>query len=68
MKTTAWAGLLLLLAGDVEENPGPPKAREPKPDPKKIMEDKVNSHDEKLGKKDSQIITETNTLCYLFFL
>jgi hypothetical protein len=56
MKTTAWAGLLLLLAGDVEENPGPPKPREPKPDPKKIMEDKMNSHDEKLGKKDSQIM------------
>jgi hypothetical protein len=62
MKTTAWAGLLLLLAGDVEENPGPPKAREPKPDPKKIMEDKVNSHDEKLGKKDSQIMKKNSTL------
>ena len=48
--TTTLIGLLLLLAGDVEQNPGPPKGREPKPDPKKIMEDKVNSHDEKLGK------------------
>ena len=38
--------LLLLLSGDVETNPGP--AREKKPDPKKIMEDKVNSHDEKI--------------------
>jgi len=51
MKTTL-IGLLLLLAGDVEQNPGPPKAREPKPDPKKIMEDKVNSHDEKIGKEE----------------
>jgi len=38
---------LLLLSGDVETNPGP--AREKKPDPKKIMEDKVNSHDEKIA-------------------
>ena len=40
------AQLLLILSGDVETNPGP--AREKKPDPKKIMEDKVNSHDEKI--------------------
>ena len=39
--------ILLLLSGDVETNPGP--AREKKPDPKKIMEDKVNSHDEKIA-------------------
>ena len=38
---------LLLLSGDIETNPGP--AREKKPDPKKIMEDKVNSHDEKIA-------------------
>ena len=38
--------MLLLLSGDIETNPGP--AREKKPDPKKIMEDKVNSHDEKI--------------------
>ena len=43
------ASLLLLLAGDVETNPGPPGRREPKPDPKKIMEEKVNSHDDKIG-------------------
>ncbi|XP_023325234.1 uncharacterized protein LOC111698964 isoform X2 [Eurytemora carolleeae] len=40
--------LLLLLSGDVELNPGPPKRGEPKPDPKKVMEDKVNGHDEKI--------------------
>lgn len=40
--------LLLLLSGDVELNPGPPKRAEPKPDPKKVMEDKVNGHDEKI--------------------
>ena len=38
---------LLLLSGDIETNPGP--AREKKPDPKKIMEDKVNSNDEKIA-------------------
>ena len=41
------ANILLLLSGDVELNPGPGR-REPKPDPKKIMEEKVNSHDEKI--------------------
>ena len=50
-------GLLLLLAGDVELNPGPPGRREPKPDPKKIMEEKVNSHDEKI-KALEQLVEE----------
>ena len=40
--------LLLLLSGDVELNPGPPKRGEPKPYPKNVMEDKVNGHDEKI--------------------
>ena len=40
------SAMLLLLSGDVESNPGP--AREKKPDPKKVMEEKVNSHDEKI--------------------
>lgn len=40
------SALLLLLSGDVEKNPGP--ARERKPDPKKVMEEKVNTHDEKI--------------------
>ena len=38
--------MLLLLSGDVETNPGP--GREKKPDPKKVMEEKVNTHDEKI--------------------
>ena len=48
-RTGMLALLLLLLCGDVEVNPGPPGRREPKPDPKKIMEEKVNSHDEKIA-------------------
>ena len=40
--------LLLLLSGDIESNPGPPKRGDPKPDPKKVMEDKVSGHDEKI--------------------
>ena len=40
------SAMLLLLSGDVETNPGP--AREKKPDPKKVMEEKVNTHDEKI--------------------
>ena len=40
------SALLLLLSGDVETNPGP--GREKKPDPKKVMEEKVNTHDEKI--------------------
>ena len=47
--------LILLLSGDVETNPGP--AREKKPDPKKVMEDKVNSHDEKIAALE-QIVKE----------
>ena len=41
---SASAAMLLLLSGDVETNPGPigrNRSREPKPDPKKIMEEKV---------------------------
>ena len=41
---SASAAMLLLLSGDVESNPGPigrSRSREPKPDPKKIMEEKV---------------------------
>ena len=40
------SALLLLLSGDVETNPGP--GREKKPDPKKVMEEKVNTNDEKI--------------------
>ena len=42
---SASAAMLLLLSGDVETNPGPigrSRSREPKPDPKKIMEEKVD--------------------------
>ena len=58
--------LLLILSGDIEKNPGP--AREKKPDPKQVMEDKVNSHDKKIillekfvkkQKKKIQEMTET---------
>ena len=38
--------MLLILSGDIETNPGP--GREKKPDPKKVMEEKVNTHDEKI--------------------
>ena len=44
----AVTALLLLLSGDVELNPGPRPAREPKPDKAKIMADKVEAHDGKL--------------------
>ena len=43
---SASAAMLLLLSGDVESNPGPigrSRSREPKPDPKKIMEEKVGT-------------------------
>ena len=40
------SSLLILLSNDVETNPGP--GREKKPDPKKVMEEKVNTHDEKI--------------------
>ena len=39
--------ILLALSGDIETNPGP--AREKKPDPKKVMEEKVNAHDDKIA-------------------
>ena len=39
--------VLLLLCGDVEQNPGPPGRREPKPDKAKIMADKVEAHEAK---------------------
>ena len=51
--------MLLILSGDVETNPGP--AREKKPDPKKIMEDKVNSHDEKIATLE-QIVKDQKKL------
>ena len=47
------SAMLLLLSGDVESNPGP--AREKKPDPKKVMEEKVNSHDEKIIELESTV-------------
>ena len=51
---------LLLLSGDVETNPGP--AREKKPDPKKIMEDKVNSHDEKIAALEKLVTDQKKML------
>ncbi len=60
IKLYSLANTLLLLSGDVEMNPGP-RGREPKPDPKKIMEDKVNSHDEKI-KLLEQMIEEQKKL------
>ena len=36
--------ILLVLCGDVETNPGPAR-----PDPKKVMEERVNNHDEKIA-------------------
>ena len=35
--------ILLILCGDIETNPGPTR-----PDPKKVMEEKVNTHDDKI--------------------
>eukprot|EP00090_Calanus_glacialis_P016150 TRINITY_DN25368_c0_g1_i1.p1 TRINITY_DN25368_c0_g1~~TRINITY_DN25368_c0_g1_i1.p1 ORF type:complete len:400 (-),score=143.35 TRINITY_DN25368_c0_g1_i1:250-1449(-) len=52
--------MLLLLSGDVETNPGP--AREKKPDPKKIMEDKVNSHDEKIAALEKLVTDQKKML------
>ena len=46
---SASAAMLLLMSGDVETNPGPigrSRSREPKPDPKKIMEEKVGPKEE----------------------
>ena len=40
--------LKILIKADFLITPGTQR-REPKPDPKKIMEDKVNSHDEKIS-------------------
>ena len=54
--------LLLLLAGDVETNPGPPGRREPKPDPKKIMEEKVNSHDDKISAQEKLVADQAKLL------
>lgn len=36
--------ILLVLCGDVETNPGPAR-----PDPKKVMEEMVNNHDDKIA-------------------
>ena len=36
--------ILLVLCGDVETNPGPAR-----PDPKKVMEERVNNHDDKIA-------------------
>ena len=55
------SSLLLLLSGDVETNPGPVGKREPKPDPKKIMEDKVNSHGDKIEALE-KLVTEQRKL------
>ena len=49
--------ILLVLCGDVETNPGPAR-----PDPKKVMEEKVSNHDDKIAalekilKKQKKII------------
>ena len=36
--------ILLVLCGDIETNPGPAR-----PDPKKVMEERVNNHDDKIA-------------------
>ena len=36
--------ILLFLCGDIETNPGPAR-----PDPKKVMEERVNNHDDKIA-------------------
>ena len=62
IKLFTMANTLLLLSGDVELNPGPPGRREPKPDPKKIMEEKVNNHDEKLKMLEELVMEQKKML------
>lgn len=57
--------LLLLLAGDVESNPGPTRPREPKPDKAKIMADKVDAHEAKLAEMSALIESQAETIAAL---
>lgn len=52
MRMAAQGLLLLLLSGDVETNPGPPKSPQKRvkpPTEKEIMEGRVTNHDERLA-------------------
>jgi Skp family chaperone for outer membrane proteins len=53
---------LLLLCGDVESNPGPKPAREPKPDKAKIMADKVDAHDAKLEELEALVKSQAELI------
>ena len=48
--TMKWNNILLLKCGDIEANPGPAR-----PDPKKVMEEKVELNEDKLKKLDKKI-------------
>ncbi|XP_059099208.1 protein unc-13 homolog C-like isoform X2 [Tigriopus californicus] len=55
--------LLLLLSGDVETNPGPPRGRpEPKPDKNKIMQDKVEAHGTKLEELENLVKSQAELI------
>lgn len=64
MKSTpaSWLSSLLLLCGDVELNPGPKPAREPKPDKAKIMADKVDAHDAKLEELEALVKSQAELI------
>lgn len=59
-----WLTALLLLAGDVESNPGPKKggAPEPKVDKAKIMADKVDAHDAKLEELEALVKSQAELI------
>jgi len=51
-----WLVGLLILSGDVEQNPGPkPPAKEAKPDKATIMANKVDAHDAKLEELEALV-------------
>ena len=57
-----WLLQLLLRCGDVESNPGPKPAREPKPDKAKIMADKVDAHDAKLEELEALVKSQAELI------
>ena len=59
---SVWLSSLLLLCGDVESNPGPKPAREPKPDKAKIMADKVDAHDAKLEELEALVKSQAELI------
>ena len=54
------SALLLLLSGDVETNPGPGRPRPP--DPKKVMEEKVTGHGEKIELLEKTVSEQKKTI------